>query len=101
MKRLPDVIARPTVGRLPRWLLVLPAAILVLGLAASAVHQHAGEDASHPCATCALSHATATPIVVASHAPVSSQAEGVHATPDIFPATCDSRATSSRGPPSV
>lgn len=103
MKRSDSHTARFSLRRLPKWALLLPVALLLTEMAATAVHahRHAQEDFAHPCATCALGHASATPIVVEDTAPIPAQPERVHATPHLAPVTRTSLATSSRAPPTA
>jgi hypothetical protein len=67
--------ARP--GLFHRWLSGAAVAALLLAVLIGGLHSHARQDASHPCALCALAHAPATLSAAVSEEPQARPAERV------------------------
>jgi hypothetical protein len=80
---------------------LLPALLLLLGLAASGVHHHVAGESAHGCAVCAFGHAPGPPpIAVAQPAP-ETRAERVLALPATAPVARAVFTARSRAPPSA
>jgi hypothetical protein len=84
-----------------RRLLLLPGLLLLFGLVAGGVHDHAREIGSHACAICTLSHTTATAPATGIEPAPGPRVERVTLVPASAPHAVSLLAPSSRAPPSL
>lgn len=90
---------RPAFGRPARGIAFLAGLVLLFGLVATGVHDHAREDGSHPCAICSLSHAPATVTAVVIGSASAPRVERVTVVPQAQPRDLGPASPSSRAPP--
>jgi hypothetical protein len=89
----------PASGHLARGLTLLAGLALLFGLVATGIHDHARDDASHPCVICSLGHAPAAAPVVASAAAPVALVQPVVLEPLAEPRSIGPVSASSRAPP--
>jgi len=95
-----DRLPLPT-SRLSRRLLLLPGLLLLFGLVAGGVHDHARDGAGHACAICTLSHAPAIAAVAGIEPVAAPAATRVVPAPAVAPRSTGPASPSSRAPPSI